>query len=134
VANKVPDSSARYVDLSGGGEKKEALIYLTGDGWCGSGGCTLLIVKQTDAGFKIVSRIPATRTPIMLLKSKSHGWRNIGVFLQGGRLVEGYEAELRFNGAKYRYPPMPPRVSHRERVTAEIVFGSSLQGEPLRSQ
>src|SRR2546422_5453095 len=43
-----------FTDLDGDG-RAEALVLLRGNVWCGSGGCTMLVFRGTDAGFTFVS-------------------------------------------------------------------------------
>jgi hypothetical protein len=80
---------------------RQAIVYLTGRGWCGSGGCTMLVLTQEGSSYKVISRIPAVRLPIRVLESKSHGWRDLSVFIQGGGILRGYEERVRFNGESY---------------------------------
>ena len=100
-------------DLNGDG-RKETIVYFTDRTFCGSGGCTLVILSPRRNGYRVVLRSTVTRLPIMLLATSTHGWRDIGVTVQGGGTVQAYEARLRFNG--YRYPSnptMPPAIAMR---------------------
>ena len=88
------------VDLNGDGIK-DAVVYLTGSDWCGSGGCTMRVMKGTKSGFVYQSGTLRVFTPIKVLKSKSHGWKSLAIGLRSGGL-----AVLSFNGK--RYPLAPP--------------------------
>src|SRR5882762_7733245 len=44
---------ATFVDLAGNGTR-EAIVYMTGDGWCGSGGCNTLILEPHGNSWKAV--------------------------------------------------------------------------------
>jgi hypothetical protein len=114
-----------FVDLNGDG-KPEAIVYITGQSWCGSGGCTLLILTPEGSSYKVVTKIPITRLPVRVLTKASNGWRNLGVWVQGGGIQPGYEAELRFDGKTY--PRNPSTNAARRlvgRVTGEVVIASS---------
>ena len=62
--------SDAFVDLNGDG-KKEAIVYLLGRAWCGSGGCNTLILARDGASWKVVGHITITRPPIRVLSSTS---------------------------------------------------------------
>lgn len=91
-------------DLNGDG-RKEVFAYITDPDYCGSGGCTLLILSPREHGYRVVMRSTVTQLPIRLLATSTHGWRDIGVGVSGGGIVRSYEARLRFNG--HRYPDNP---------------------------
>ena len=106
------DKTAQYahafVDLNGDG-KDEAIVYMTGQTWCGSGGCSTWILRQQAASRRFVQRITITRVPIRVLDATSNGWHNISVRVAGGGISPPYQAELRFNGRTYpNNPSVPP--------------------------
>jgi len=47
--------SAAFTDLRGDGIQ-EALVYLTSDGWCGSGGCTMLVLAPRGSSYTLVTK------------------------------------------------------------------------------
>ncbi len=129
------DKTARYfhafVDLDGDG-KKEAIVYLMNDAYCGSGGCRTLILKREGVSWKIIENITITRPPIRVLSSTSHGWHDISVRVQGGGIQPGYEARLSFNGKSYPgNPSVPPANRLSGKVEGEIVIPSIDGGTPL---
>lgn len=101
------------VDAAGAGGD-ETVVYLMGDPWCGSSGCTLLVLARTAGSYRVIGRTTAVKLPIRALATESHGRRDLGVLVQGGGVVKGYEAELRFDGSQY--PPnatVPPAKAIR---------------------
>ncbi len=129
------DKTTRYIaaflDLNGDG-KSEAVVYLVGGEWCGSGGCTTMILTQNDSSWKIINKITITRPPIRVLESTYNGWHSLGVWVQGGGIHEGYEAELRFNGKKYpRNPSVPPAIPLKEKITGEVIISPKQSGVSL---
>jgi len=130
------DRSARYVlafrDLNGDGIP-EAIVYLSGSKWCGSGGCNTLILTPHGNSWRIVARILVTRPPIYVLSDVSKGWHSIGVWVQGGGIQPGYEAELRFNGKTY---PKNPSISPARRLEGkpmgEVVIPSAQDAKLLQ--
>jgi hypothetical protein len=102
------DKTTRYlyafVDLDGQG-KNNVVVYVTGQSWCGSGGCTTLVLAPSASSYRIVTRIPVTRLPIRLLSTRSNGWRDLAVWVQGGGIQRGYESLLPFDGKSYPANP-----------------------------
>jgi hypothetical protein len=101
---------AAFADLNDYG-KTEAIIHLKSNGWCGSGGCTTLVLVRDGDSWRVLTEISITRPPIRILTTKSNGWRSIAVRVQGGGIHPGYGAELRFDGKTYPSNPSvaPPR-------------------------
>ncbi len=111
-----------FVDLNGDG-KLEAIVYLTGRNWCGSGGCTMLLLKPKGSSFAVITRVTIVRPPIRVLNSTSNGWHNLAVWVPGGGIDPGYEAELRFDGKTYpTNPSVPPARRLTRRATGERVI------------
>ena len=127
--------SQRYIfefaDLAGRGNQ-QAIVHLTGRDWCGSGGCTMLVLTQEGSSYKVISRIPATRLPIRVLETKSHGWQDLSVVIQGGGILRAYEEVVRFDGESYAKdssdsPESQPRVKRK----GKVVLSSKNKEEPL---
>src|SRR5688572_5752951 len=62
-----------WADLNGD-RRLEALVYLTGSDFCGSGGCTLKILTPAGRSWRVVSSMTVTQPPVRLLPTRSHGW------------------------------------------------------------
>jgi hypothetical protein len=95
-----------YTDLNGDG-RKEAIVYLIGPHTCGSGGCHTVIFspQEKGKGYRLVTIIELTRPPIVAAKSKTKGWHDLIVFVQGGGILAGYNMLLPFDGASYPESP-----------------------------
>jgi hypothetical protein len=91
-----------WTDLDGDG-KKEAIVYLLG--WCGSGGCSTLILHSDDASYRVVTYIKIAQLPIGKLSTTSHGWHNLTVRKYGGGIQKPYKAKLQFDGTTYSISP-----------------------------
>ncbi|HXJ16176.1 MAG TPA: hypothetical protein VNM68_03160 [Candidatus Polarisedimenticolia bacterium] len=131
------DKTTRYssalVDLNGN-ETDEVIVYLTGDYWCGSGGCLILILEPDGATYKVNTRILAARPPIRVLATKSHGWHDIAVMVGGGGILHAYEARLSFDGESYPISPAnPPAQRLTVKVPGKIVIPVTTmsEGKPL---
>jgi hypothetical protein len=124
------DRSTRYseahVDLNDDG-KSEVIVYLVGPQWCGSGGCTVLILTEGPA-FAVLTKITVVRAPIRVLAAKTNGWHNLAVRVQGGAVTQGYEAILEFDGKSYPgNPTLPPARPARRKVKGKVAIGTSLK-------
>lgn len=123
--------SSAFVDLNDDG-KPEAIVYLAGRGWCGTGGCTTLVLASTKSSFRVVSKIAVTRPPIRVLDTKSKGWHDISVRVQGGGLQAGYEARLSFDGETYPSNPSLPSCQRLiKKVAGQVVVHLAAEGTPL---
>jgi hypothetical protein len=129
--NKMTRYSAAFVDLRGDGAR-EIIVYLTSKAWCGTGGCTTLILAPEGPSYRVVTRITVTRPPIRILDTKSNGWHDIGVQVRGGGIQPGYEADLPFDGNTYpRNPSMLPARRAAENAAGEVVVPYTVEGAPL---
>ena len=84
-----------FVDLAGTG-RKQVVVYFGGRGWCGTGGCRMLILNPVGPSYEIIAKIPAVRPPFRLLETKSSGWRDLSAWVQGGGILYGYDQRIVF--------------------------------------
>ena len=128
------DKSTRYLsafrDLNDDGIP-EAIVYLMGQ-WCGSGGCNLYILQKGAGSWKIVTSMTITNPPIRVLDRKWNGWHSLGVWVRGGGIQPGYEAELRFNGKTYpKNPSVAPARRAAKNLAGEVVIKDADNPKPL---
>ncbi|MFZ0747372.1 MAG: hypothetical protein WAM85_23410 [Terracidiphilus sp.] len=104
--------STRYIAVPASleGHTRDVIVYFTDQRSCGSGGCTTLILAPDNASsYRVVTSITAAWRPIRILNTLSNGWRDIGVWVQGGGIRPGYEAILSYDGKSYpRNPTVAP--------------------------
>jgi hypothetical protein len=109
VGGKIaPDKTTRIAVFSlktNGEESEEDIVYVSGQGWCGSGGCTMLILQATKSAFKVLGRVTIVQLPVRLLPSLSYGHPDIGVSVHGGGILSKYEAVL--SSTERPTPPTP---------------------------
>ncbi len=123
---KVPSYYSAFVDLRDDGSK-EAVVYVTGADYCGSGGCTLLILVPEGASYRIITRTTVTQLPVRVLATKSNGWHDLAVYVYGGGIQRGYEARLPFDGTTYpSNPTMPPAERLGSDVTGTVLVPSTI--------
>ena len=120
-----------FVDLNGDG-KQDVIAYLLGPKWCGSGGCTMLVLAPQGSSYQVITRITITRPPIRVLDTKTNGWHDLSVQVGGGGISEGYDAKLAFNGKKYpSNPTVLPARKLQDKATGDIVIPSIDNAVPL---
>lgn len=117
--------SVSFADLDGDG-RKEALVYVSGQTMCGSGGCSLFILAPRGRSWRLVTKTTITWPPIRLLPTRRHGWRDLGVRVRGGGILPGYEAVLSFDGRKYR--SNPGTTPDRSKAGGRAVIGAGRPG------
>jgi hypothetical protein len=123
--------AAAVVDLGGEGTD-EVIVYLIGSRWCGSGGCSALILEPRGSSFTVITKTTVTQLPIRVLSERTNGWSDLGVGVAGGGIVSGYEARLRFNGKKYpSNPTVPPAQRLQKKTEGKVVIPENPKGTPL---
>lgn len=113
-----------FVDLNGDG-RQEVIVYFLGPDWCGSGGCTLFVLTPAGPSFKVITEMTVSHPPIRVLATKTNGWNDLSVRVQGGGIQPGYDAKLSFNGKKYPGNPSdPPDRKLQENPAGKNVISS----------
>lgn len=91
-----------------------------------------MILSYVEESWKVITRVSITRPPIRLLKSKSNGWYDLGVWVQGGGIQPGYEAQLRFDGGMYpENPSVPPAKPLGAKLPGTVMIFASQTLTPL---
>ncbi|MGA9069887.1 MAG: hypothetical protein WB424_06525 [Terracidiphilus sp.] len=117
---------------SDGVTKDEIIVYISDGGWCGSGGCRLLILEPDDTSFNVIGDLSIVQLPIRVLRTRSHGHFDLGVWVQGGGIQPGHEAILRFDGKSYpRNPSIAPAQPLTKRVAGDVLIARGVEGELL---
>lgn len=128
-----PDTTTRItavkVPADHGGE--EYVVYVSGQRWCGSGGCMLLILGRAESSFKVLGKVTIVRLPIRLLSSMNHGRPDVGVMVQGGGISPGHEAVLSFNGKRYPGNPSVSPVRKTDIVLGKVIIANADGSIPL---
>ena len=104
-----PDDTSwktRWTDLNGD-DVLDALVYVSGPDWCGSGGCTLLVFESVtgpDAdelgAFRPAAEVSLVNGPVLVAGGGPDGWRDLVVQTDGDTL-----RILRFDGETYPGSP-----------------------------
>lgn len=96
-------------DLNGDG-KNEIFVGLTGSYFCGSGGCTVMLLDNEG---NVINTFTVVDYPIVVDSKKSEGWNDL-FMLSGGK----YHI-MKFNGKKY---PSNPSVQ----TVLDLIPGDNL--------
>ncbi len=101
----------------------DAVVLITDAHYCGSGGCSMLVLRGGKDSFEIVSSTSISRKPIWVLGESRNGWKSLSVFVSGGGIKAG-NAILRFNGKRYPgNPSLQPTAKPSELFGAtELAF------------
>lgn len=91
-------------DLNQDGNK-EIFVGLTGPFFCGSGGCTMLLLS--DHG-EVITRFTVVDYPVYVITDKSKGWNNLVIFSGGENRL------LQFDGQGYPSNPSTLEVYSRD--------------------
>lgn len=121
-ASTVPTYKIAFVDLNDDGID-DAVVLITGNEYCGSGGCSLVVFEGVAGRFKFVSSSTITREPILLLAEKNKGWHTLSVLVAGGGVTPG-QVVMQFNGRKYPSNPSTQRKAKKAELEgAKILIG-----------
>jgi hypothetical protein len=129
-----PDTTTRITTYSvktDGGKTEENIVYVSGQGWCGSGGCTLLILEPSASSFKVLGKVTVVQLPVFLMPSMTHGHPDIGVSVRGIRVGSAYEAELSYDGISYPGNPSSPPSRPLKGIRGEVIIANTNNSVPL---
>jgi hypothetical protein len=68
----------------------DAIVLITDRFYCGSGGCSMLIARGTNNGFRLVSTSTISRSPIFVSSERRYGWHTLLVTVGGGGAKYGH--------------------------------------------
>jgi hypothetical protein len=94
----------RYASASTTGPDNLIAVYLIGGDYCGSGGCTLLILRKSASLYERLGRLTVARPPIRVLQSRTDGLPDLAVSVAGGG-GPAHEALIPFDGRRYASNP-----------------------------
>lgn len=120
----VPTYKHSFADLNDDGVD-DAVVLITDNQYCGSGGCSFVIFRGMAGGFKLVSSSTITREPILLLPEKKKGWHTLSVLVAGGGAKPG-QVMMRFDGKKYPgNPSMQPKAKKNDLKDAKTLISEN---------
>lgn len=78
----------------------DAVVLLTDREYCGSGGCALLVLQGTAAGFTVISKSTLANQPVKVSTDTHQGWRTLLVWVKAG-MAPPHFVRLRFAAGHY---------------------------------
>lgn len=106
-----------FVDLDADG-KDEAIAYVSGSYWCGSGGCNAIILTPEGDSWAEIGNTSVSRLPIGVLDTTSNGWKDLAISFNGGGLPAGI-GQMQFDGS--RYPRNPTSAPETETLGTVVI-------------
>lgn len=101
------------VDLNGDG-KDEYFVRFMSPYFCGTGGCTFLLLDRYS---EIITQFSVMDAPLYITKNKSKGWYNIYLYNNGSY------RELKFNGKKYpSNPSTATKIKFNKKEIVKTIF------------
>ena len=91
----------------------------------------MLILEPTGSSFKVLGRVTVVQLPITLLRTMSHAHPDIGVFVQGGGILSGYDAVFTFNGERYASNPSLPPARKAASIQSKVIITTTQDSVPL---
>ena len=76
------DYAVASFDLNDDGTS-ERIVQMRGGGWCGTGGCAMMVFVRTNGSWTKISHTVLTRPPVRILPSRRSGWHDIAVGTRG---------------------------------------------------
>ncbi len=97
------------------------LVYLFGGKFCGSGGCTMLVLQETAQGYRVLSRITTMQETVVVSNQKNNGYPDLIAYTSNGTSRPAYRL-LRFNGTSYPTSPSVEPILPAGTVVSGFAF------------
>jgi hypothetical protein len=95
----------RRIDLNKDGRREALVLFKTPYGyWCGTHGCTMLVMEAHNDHFTLHSSIQPVRAPVYSTDTETNGWRDI-IIRVSGRWDEAKDVAAKYDGTKYPLDP-----------------------------
>lgn len=97
----------RYLDADNNWETEETLIFIESPAYCGSGGCTMILVNEKD---EIITKFTVTRKPVLIGNNiEKKEWTDLVVWSDGSYRL------LQHDGKTYpSNPSLAQKLSERD--------------------
>jgi hypothetical protein len=119
------------VDLDADG-REEIFVYLLGSIFCGTGGCSLLLLESAEEGYSLVNDFPISRLPVIVSEDRTAGWSDIYRRESGGGAPPSIVKHT-FDGTRYVERgrlPAEPVPEGTEVLTGDLSYEAAIPLEP----
>ena len=116
------------VSLAGSGPRADLVYVVAPVEWCGSGGCTTLVIDRSAATPRIIAGIERSWQRIRVLPTTSHGWHDLALDRGTGHF-ETWDT-FRYNGGQYRLHRSVP-ISKADTAVGQAVLPPRTPQHPL---
>jgi hypothetical protein len=114
------------------GPERQFVVYVEGRSWCGTGGCNTLVLERSATGVREIATITVSRRPVLVLRSRTSGWRDLSVRVRGDGGSIGHQVLLPFDGRTYALnPTAPPARPLPFGAATEVLIEAEARGQPL---
>ncbi|MBU0859748.1 MAG: hypothetical protein KJ667_07405 [Alphaproteobacteria bacterium] len=94
------------IDLDGDG-RREGLVMMKNPHqfWCGIYGCRMAVFRAHNEGFSMLTEISPVRGPLTVSDTRTNGWRDLMILVDGRTGWERKQVALQFDGSAYPSQP-----------------------------
>lgn len=131
IRSEAPDATyvAAFADLNGDG-RDEAIVWQSAGYFCGSGGCGLYIYTPEGESWRTVNDLTIIGEPVLMLDTRTNGWRDLGLIVRDGGMDLPYQVRLRFDGSSYGNRN-EVRVPRGRRLDGRVLIGEGMPSRRL---
>lgn len=106
------------------------VAYVSGTPFCGSGGCTVLMLRKTAHSFDILGEEELVFGPVILLPTRRAGYPELGVWKRGYP-DGGHEVAISFDGRRYKLRETRYIARDGQHPIGKILIGDNDKGCPV---
>lgn len=107
-------------DLNGDGSPEHIVLAASRE-LCGTGGCTMFVLRKSNGETELVSKTTVVNTPVRLLESRTNGWLNLEVRARSDATTS-WQSKLVFDGSGYTSNPTVPPAEKVSGLPGEVIF------------
>lgn len=115
------------VDLNGDG-KQEYMIAFSSSYFCGSGGCTFILL---DSNFSMITKFTVTQPPVYIDTKSTHGWNNLLLWSNGNFHTMHYDIDVQSYPSN---PSVEPIIKVNKKAQLQVLFDGNSSLEKLTFQ
>lgn len=124
----------RYaVATHGDGEAQLTFVYLIGSDYCGSAGCSLLVLHRTGETFDLLGKISTVDTPVRVLETTTNGRPDLAIRTRGEG-VSVVEKLIPFDGRRYLWSPNVAGARDIQNPAGQIVLTDDTPKVTVRAE